>query len=127
MVSMASSWPMMLFLRRSRIFIILLPSDSATLLTGIPVILETTVAMSSAVTVPLPSGWRSLIMEPASSIASIALSGRDLSEMYLSVSLTHASMASSVYSQFSLSDMNLSLSAISSPFIGVNLKIAHLD
>ena len=44
-----------------------------------------------------------------------------------SPNLTMRSMASSVYSQFSLSDMNLSLSAISSPFIGVNLKIAHLD
>ena len=36
-------------------------------------------------------------LEPASSIASMALSGRFLSFIYLSVNLTHASIASSVY------------------------------
>ena len=35
-------------------------------------------------------------LDPASSIASIALSGKNLSEMYLSVNLTHASKALSV-------------------------------
>ncbi|SPY13839.1 Uncharacterised protein [Bacillus subtilis] len=39
---------------------------------------------------------RSLTFEPASSIKSIALSGRKRSEIYLSESLTAASMASSV-------------------------------
>ena len=94
MVSIASSCPIMHSFSLDFIFIILLPSDSATLLTGMPVILDTTVAMSSSVTM-LPDCLRRTI-EPASSIASIALSGRDLSAMYLSVSLTQASIASSV-------------------------------
>ena len=98
MVSMALSWPMMRPLRRSRIFIILFPSDSATLFTGMPVIFETTVEMSFSLTMLscFPAPLFSLTIEPASSMASMALSGRNWSGMYLSVSLTQASIAASV-------------------------------
>ena len=68
--------------RRFFILRMRLPSDSATLFTGMPVILDTTEAMSSAVTVSQPPFLRarfSRTMDPASSIASMALSGRDLS------------------------------------------------
>ena len=96
-VSMASSCPMMRSLSLSLMWNSLTPSDSATLFTGIPVILDTTVAMSSALTTPFFAPAFIRTSEPASSIASIALSGRNWSGKYLSVSLTQASRAASSY------------------------------
>ena len=96
-LSMASSWPMMADWSILRIFTSLMPSLSAIFPEGIPVIFDMTVATSSAVTYPVLPGFFSLTMDPASSIASIALSGRHLSVMYLSDILTHASIAPSVY------------------------------
>ena len=61
-------------------------------------------------------------LDPASSIASIALSGRNLSEIYLSVNFTHASRALSV--KFTLwwdsywSFMFLKISKVSSTVVG---------
>ena len=78
-VLMAESWPMIRPFRRSAILSRRPASDSATLPAGMPVIFETTVAMSSAVTVLTVPLIRT--MEPASSIASMALSGSDLSRM----------------------------------------------
>ena len=73
-VSTASSCPMMRLLSRVRIFTMRLPSLSATLFTGMPVILETTVAISSADTSAFFREVESRTMEPASSKASMALS-----------------------------------------------------
>ena len=81
-LSMASSWPMIRACRRFFIRRMRLPSLSATLFTGMPVILDTTEAMASAVTVSAPPFLRarfSRTIDPASSRASMALSGRDLS------------------------------------------------
>ena len=95
-LSIASSCPMILFLSTSRIFSRRLLSFSATLPDGMPVIFDMMSATSSAVTFPVFFGLFSRTFEPASSMASIALSGRHLSVIYLSDILTHASMASSV-------------------------------
>ena len=99
-VSIASSWPMTLPESFSFILSSLELSDSATLPAGMPVILEMTAAMSSGLTsseVLLCPKYPRCTIEPASSIASMALSGRHLSVTYLSDSLTQASRASSVY------------------------------
>ena len=95
---MASSCPIIILFRASPIPSSLAASLWATFTTGIPVVFEMTAAMSSSVTTGcllffLVEEHCSLTMEPASSIASMALSGRHLSVMYLSDSFAHASSA----------------------------------
>ena len=99
-VSTASSCPITSLRRRSFMAMRRCPSLSATLLTGMPVMRDTTHAMSSASTMfSLLRLWAILsrTMEPASSITSMALSGSARSVMYRSVCFTQASSASEEY------------------------------